>query len=111
VPLLLRRVSRPLARRGRVLPRLLVSILLQISKPLVKRGLLLLEASRMPLLLLRVNKPLARRVLLWLKSHLRLLLHRVKPLLQLGHRGRILLLVLRKGLLLQLMRQVWPRLP
>jgi len=121
-----------IARRGRVLRRLLMSrmlrLLLQISKPLVKRGLLLLEASKVSLLLLRVSKPLARRDQLLLqllanraplllrdskplvKPVLHPLLHRVKPLLQLGRRVPILLRVPSKGLL-QLTSRAWSRLP
>jgi len=110
--LLLLQISKLLARR--VLPPLLASrmlrLLLRISKPLAKQVLLLLEASRATLLLLQGSKRLVRKVLLWLKSHLRLLLHRVKHLLQLGRKVPILLPVLCKGLLLQLARQVRPRL-
>ncbi len=119
---LLRRVNKLPARRGRVL------LLVQISKPLLKRELLRLEASRVPRLLLRVSKLRARRcrvlpqllqvsrlpasrVLLWLKSHLRLLLHRVKPPRQQCRRVPILLPKHSRALLRQPARLVRVRLP
>jgi hypothetical protein len=76
-------------------------LLLQISKPLVKQVLLLLEASRIPHLLLQVSKLLARKVLL-------LQLHRVNPPLQPGRQGPIPLPVRCTGLLLKLPSGVSP---